>query len=177
MGITSSTFDAVRFEQSARDGPKAPVWFLDNFQVEAAGEPLIFATALGNDEILHVTGLKFSLADTIASTVTDGTMMGLCYRKILGVDALSNGVILQRVQSNEVVFAVALRTFGDFLAVGGMVEGAMGDGTETYISIVVTFPEPIILSGQNRDSLTLTIADDLSGLDVFTCSALGKLQL
>lgn len=177
MSITSSTFDAVRFEQAAKDGPKAPIWFLDNLQVEQSGEPLIFTTALGNDEILHVTGLKFSLADTIASTVTDGTMLGLCYRKLLGLDALTNGVILQRTQAREITFAAALRTIGDFLAAGGMIEDAMGDGTETYISIVVTFPEPIILSGQNQDSLTLTIADDLSGLDLFTCSALGKLQL
>ena len=89
---------------------------------------------------------------------------------------MSNGIVFQRVQNDEVLFSVVLKQLSDFLEAGSTITNAISDGTNTFISVELDFFEPIVLEGGAGNSLSLTISDDLSGLLQFTAVARGALE-
>ena len=66
---------------------------------------------------------------------------------------------------------------GDFLATGSNMINISGNATNTGLTLVVEFPEPIILKGGgNQNFLSFTINDDLTNLTRFTAAARGALE-
>ncbi len=128
------------------------------------------------DEVFCVTELRIAIADVLAGTVTDGTMEGLAYDKLLALASLANGILFSRVAKGKIVFSVPIKQLGDFLATGSDMVNHISDGTNTFITLLVKFPEPIVLDGSRGDFLSFTINDDLSGLLLFTAAARGVIK-
>lgn len=157
-----------------RSGGTKPTIKFDSLQWEKSGSPIEFRVNKSPGLDYYVHALRFSFADNIAGTVASGTMPGLAYNQILGLAALSNGITFRRVQESVVNFSATLKQLSDFLRIGSVVSNAVSDGTNTFVSVDVPFFEPIILQGPpSSNYLSLSIADDLSGLLLFNAIARG----
>lgn len=178
LGLTTQLVDgfSIRLE---RIGGTKPTMTFDDIQLEQTGDPAVFkATTPQGGGRFHITEIRIAIADNITGLVTNGTMHGLAYDALLGVSALSNGIIFRRVQGGKTLFSVTIKQLGDFLATGSNIVNAISDGTNTFITLLVEFPEPIILDGGETDNfLSFTINDDLSGLLIFTAASRGALEI
>lgn len=160
-----------------RTGGAKPTFKLDDLQWENLGDPLVYTARAPGNERFHVTELRIAIADDVTAVVTNGTALGLAFDALLGVAALTNGISFQRVQDGEVAFAVNIKQLGDFLATGSNIVNSISDGTNTFITLLIEFPEPIILNPGLGSALTFTINDNLSGLSQFTAAARGAAEV
>lgn len=179
MGIEASTIvDAFRITIAAKSGA-GPTFYLDRLQVEETGTPITFVATRDGDVTFHVDEIRIAIADALdTSTLTDPSMPELSFNKMLGVSQLANGITFRRVQDGDVQFSATFRQLGDFLATGSNLINVIGDGTNTFITLLIEFPEPIILTGSiSQNFLAFTISDDLSGLLQFTAAARGAVVM
>lgn len=165
-----------------RSGGAKPTFKLDDLQMEGSGTPLVFSATTPLGTVFYVTEIRVELADDVTgiitgSTTTYPTMTGLAYDALLGVSALTNGVLFQSVQNGKVIFSITLKQLGDFFGVGLIPDSAISDGTNTFISMRIEFPQPIRLDGTKGDSLSFTISDNLSGLLEFKARVRGALEV
>ena len=160
-----------------RVGGAKPTFKLDDLQWENLGAPLVYTARAPGNKRFHVTELRIAIADDVTAVVTNGTALGLAFNALLGVSALTNGISFQREQDDKIVFAVNIKQLGDFLSTGSNIVNAISDGTNTFITLLIEFPEPIILNPGLGSALTFTINDDLSGLSQFTAAARGAVEI
>ncbi len=161
-----------------RSGGAKPAMTFDDITLQQTGGAAIFKATTPPGTRFHITELRIAFADALAATLLNGTMHGLAYDKLLAVSALTNGILFRRVENGETLFAVPIKQLGDFLATGSNIVNAISDGTNTFITLLVEFPEPIVLKGGAFENfLSFTIADDLSGLLQFTAAARGALEI
>lgn len=185
LGVETETVDEFHIVVS-RIGSTKPTLDLDDIQFEKAGGSVTYTVVspigpqLPDGTRYHIDSIRLSLSDVLASTVTNGTMRGLAFDQILGVAALTNGIVFQRTQDGIIEFSITLKQLSDFMASGADIVNEMSDGTNTFICIDVPFPKPIILEqgkGTSVNSLTFTISDDLSGLTSFVAVARGATEI
>jgi hypothetical protein len=162
-----------------RSGGVKPTIKFDDFHIQGTGGvvPAVFYSRTPLGSIFHVQEIRAQIADALTGAVTDGTMPGLGYSKILALSALTNGIVVNRVQDGVVKDSFVLRQLGDFLTAGGEIETAISDGTNTMITVNIKFPEPIVMNGNPNSYISITINDDLSGLLQFTASARGAIEI
>jgi len=102
--------------------------------------------------------------DNIAGTLADGTMPGLAYDALLGA-SLNTGLVYQRIHNGVIVASSQIKTLGDWLSLPETeIKVHVSDGTNTFISLVGDFTEPVILKSEDDDELRITVSEDLSGL-------------
>ncbi len=176
LGLSTQTINGLTISLSRSGGAK-PTFKLDDLQLEASGTPAIFKATTPAGTRFHISELRIAIADNVASTVASGTMHGLAYNALLGVSALSNGIIFQRVEDGKTLFSISIKQLGDLLSTGSDIVNAISDGTNTFLTLLVKFPEAIVLKGGNNDFLSFTINDNLSGLLQFTAAARGAIEV
>ena len=179
LTLSTQTIDEVDLTLSRAGGPK-PTFRIDSFQLEFASvssTPITFKSSTPVGTRYHIDQIRVSIVDALSGVVTNGTMHGLSYDKILNVSKLTNGIIFSRVQGGETLFSLNLKQLGDFLSSGSNIINAISDGINTCIILQIDFPEPIILEGGADSFLSFTINDDLSGLLNFTALARGGLEI
>lgn len=178
LGIeAATTVDAFRIELTSKEGAKSPLVYFDRIQLEAAGGSETFQFTLEKNERFHIEELVFSYADVLAGTVSNGTMTGIAYDKILALSALPNGFTILRSKAGKTLFAVNIQSLGDHISAGAILENQMSDGTNTFVTLKTKFIRPLILTGQVGDNITITINDDMSGLLHFRAAARGGLEI
>lgn len=179
LDIEATTIvDAFRIRIVSKEGAKSPLFYIDKFQIEQTGTPITFVATTPVNTTFHITEIRLALADDVTSTVANGTMEGLSFDKILGVAKLANGITFRRIENRQVNFSVTFVQLGDFLATGSNLINHISDGTNTFITLLIEFPEPIILTGNPAENfLAFTISDDLSGLLRFTAAARGAVEI
>ncbi len=160
-----------------RNGGQRPTIKFDDFQWEEIGEILEYKVAPRLGELFHVTEIRIAMADDEAGTLTDATMPRLSFNQLLSVTVLSQGIVFKRVKAGETLFSVTIKQLGDFLATGSNLINVISDGTNTFLTLLVTFPEAIILDGDTGDFLSFTISDNLSSLLQFTAAARGAIEI
>jgi len=176
FGIATDTVDEMDMS-IVRTGGAKPTFRVDAWQIENTGEPAVFKATTPLGTRFHITELRIALADNVTGVVTNGTMAGLAYDALLGESTLSNGILFRRVEKEETVFAVSIRQLGDFLSTGSNIVNSISDGANTFITLLIEFPEPIVLEGGEDSFLSFTINDNLSGLLQFTAAARGALEI
>lgn len=183
FNFPSVTIDGFTIRITRQGGTK-PTMSFDDLTLQATGSPLVYKATTPLGTRFHITELRLFLADnetgivTVAGATENHSMVNLGYNKLLSVAALSNGIVFSRVENTETLFSVTIRQLGDFLATGSQLTNVISDGTNTAFSLVVTFPEPIILlGGGDKNFLSFTINDDLSSLLVFTAAARGAIEI
>ena len=177
MGLTvATTVDAFRIQIAAKGG-QSPIFYLDVIKVQQTGEPIIYSLPVDNEDRFHIEELTFAMADNVTSIVADGTMPGLSYNAVLGLGELTNGFTIRRVKGGKNTFNAPMRNIGDFLALGAVIHNNISDGTNTFITLKVSFAHPLVIRGDRDDALEIQINDDMSGLLRFTGVAKGFVEI
>ena len=179
MDLTGETLDALRVQIISEEG-KSPKFYLDDIQFQGITGEVDAGLFKIEPELgtwYHVEKITIALADAYAGTVSDGTMAGLAYDQLLGVTALSSGILYQRIQDGEIEFTVVIKQLSDLIQIpGAILKNTISDGTNTFITIDVDYSEPIILKPENKDILAITINDNLSDLIFLRMYLTGKLE-
>lgn len=176
LGLTSQSLDGMTLTMARSGGTKPTVKF-DDIQFEASGNPAVFKVITPVGTRFHITELRIRIEDAISAVLTDGSMPNIDPSAILGVSSLTNGIVFSRVQTGKTLFSVSIKNLGDFFATGSNAINVTGDATNTGLTLLVEFPEPIVLEGKVDDFLSFTINDNLSGLTRFTAAARGAVEI
>ena len=172
MNLTTANFDSFRVNYAAKAGQSAE-FYLDDINLQAAGTNIIeYRVAPRTAKILRVHGVRITLADNISVALANGTTVGLSQDKILGINELSNGIILQWVKNGEVINNHILHNMRDFLHNGYDIRAAIDDGTNSSVTLQFDFPYPVALRPKTEDYLSLVIRDNMSGLLSFKAIAI-----
>ena len=124
----------------------------------------------------HIRELIFAYADTVTSTLSDGTMPSIAYDAILGVASLPIGFLINRSKAGKSLFSATVKTIGAHISAGAKMDIPIDKGGKTFLILRAVFEDPLILSGDTDDTLTIQINDNMSGLLQFTASARGNLE-
>jgi len=173
-GLATSTIaDAFRLEIVSKEG-KAPKMYFDDIQIEETGTPVKFSVEALKGTWLHVSGFQVIIADAIASTLADATMPNLAYDQILG-ETLTAGIAYKRINNDVIENSATIFSISDLMSFSNAkIAGSGSDGTNTWVAITITFGDSIVLKGEDYDELSLSVADDLTGLLKFRVGAICK---
>ncbi len=182
MGIASDTVDGFTIT-IARDGGARPTMTFDDIQIEQIGAPAVFKVTTAKDTRYHIDSVRYTLIDGLTgkTSVTDGTqtatLPNLPYDKLMGINALTNGVVFQRVNRGVTAFSLNLKNIGDFLRTGADIVNLVSDGTTGYLNLEVKFREPILIEGDENSFMSLTISENLSDLTSFRAITRGVIEI
>lgn len=185
LGLTTELTNGIRIRVIRLGGSK-PAFTLDDIRLEISGMPLVYDITVDNNEKFHITELVFAYADAVDSTLIvdestntlapKATMPALSFNSILGVAALPVGFTIIRRKSGITLFTATIKTLGQHISAGAIPDVPWYDGTNTFLILRVLFTDPLILTGDTDDTLTITINDNMSGLLQFTASARGSIE-
>jgi hypothetical protein len=176
MLLETSSIDAFRIEQIAKSG-KAPLYYIDDFQIEETGQSYAFIIEPDPEEILYVSTLRFTFEDALNTTLASNSMPNLSLNKLLNVSSLDNGINIQRRKDGVIQFSASFSDLSDFLSSGFDIAGLACDGTNTIMALEVNFKAPAKLDSRDKDNITITISDDLSGLTSLKAFSLGASRI
>lgn len=184
LGLSIQTVDEMIL-LITRSGGAKPTVDLDDIQFEKAGGSLVYKATTPLGTRFHINEIRIALADnitgitTVAGNTETATVPNLGFDDFMGITSpLTNGIVFTSVQAGKTLFSVTINQLGDFLATGSNIVNHISDGTNTFITILVEFPVPIVLQGgESENFLSFTISDDLSVLLQFTAAARGALEI
>ena len=163
FGAATSTVNELVIRTRDIGGGPPPDYFLDVIQLEETGTPIIYEIK-PEAQYGFIDTLGWVIANSVPSTVTNGTLLGLAYDNLLGV-TLTNGVTVQSIRNGEEKFSANIKNLGDVLQSPGQeIVSHMSDGTNTFIKMEIQFKEMLPFNKATDDSFRIIIADDLSGL-------------
>lgn len=182
MGLTTQLVDGFTIILNRTGGTK-PTMIFDDIQLEETGATAIFKASTPVETVFHISSIRLSIVDnisgitTVAGATENATLPGLSYDQILGLAKLNVGIGYQLVQDGKIQSSLTLKQLGDFTAAGFNIIDVISDGTNTCLTLELTFPKPIILKGNgDENSLFFSINDNLSGLVALSAIARGALE-
>jgi len=178
LGISVTNFDVIRMSLTDKQGGpgKAPKFYIDDMQIEQTGTPSEFKTSTPEGKKYFIKIIRLHLVDALNTTLSDNSMPALSYNKLLGVTALTNGILLQRTHKGVVTFSVPLRQLSDFLNIGFSIKDTYSDGTNSGLVLEIEFPDSLVVMGGENSFLSFGVSDNLSGLVSFRAVARGIIE-
>ncbi len=173
MSLESATIDALRVEIVSKSG-SGPLFYIDDMQVEQTGDSATFKVEAPAGKLFLVENISFSFVDALDTALLNNSMYNLSYDKILGEAALATGIVFQRSRKGVILFSASIKTIGDSIKFGATLKNVISDGTNTCITLETVFGEPLMIDPRSKDSISIILSDDLSGLISFTSIAKGK---
>lgn len=111
--------------------------FDDDLQLQVAtgsSGPQTYTVAPTADQILRVYGVSWTIVDAYIPATSAGSSLGLPYNKFGALTALTNGVLVRRIQDEGVLFTNVVHTHADIISgPGGRIEEMWDDGTNVYL--------------------------------------------
>jgi hypothetical protein len=160
FGIDTETVDEMEIVINRSGGTKPTVYF-DVMQIEQTGTPAVFKVT-ANGEAARVIDFQITMADAITEANAKD------YNSLLGLTALTNGIGVRVVSKGKTVFTGSFSRLIDFLQIPDMTSEFGSDGTNTWLVMKLNFRDyPVLLERGDVDEISLTVADDLSGLLYF----------
>lgn len=183
LGLSDQNFNSMRLCITRSGGTKPTIKF-DDFQWENTGTPITFSLNVDKGDRFHIRELVFAYRDNIdsISTVTGATEnvtnSALDTNAILGLSALTNGFVITRSKGGETIFSANIKTLGGHISAGAKPDVLLTapDGSSTFVVLRAIFPDPLILTGEPDDTLTIQINDSMSDLLQFTVAGRGSLE-
>ncbi len=184
FGPTSNLANGLRIIVIRAGGTK-PAFTFDNIRLEFSGSPLEYSLSVNKGTRFHIHELVFTYKDGLSGgfiTVADGTEQATAQLldpdTILGLAALTNGFVITRAKAGKTLFSATIKNLGAHIGAGARVTELLTapDGSSTMVVLRVIFPDPLILTGDSNDTLTITINDNMSTLETFTCAGRGSLE-
>lgn len=176
FGLSTQDVNSMRIIITRIGGTKPTIKF-DDLQWESKGNSITYTATTSPGTRFHITEIRIRIEDAISAVLTDGSMPNIDPSAILGVPSLTNGIIFGSVKKGQAIFSVTLKNLGDFFATGSNMINLTGDATNTGLTLVVFFPEPLILDGDPNSFLSFTINDTMTNLTRFTAAARGALEV
>ena len=186
MSLIGETIDALRITTIDLGGGSAPDYYLDEIEIQETptGDAIsstIFSIEPDIETWMHIDSFTFFFADDDFSTIlADSTMPNIPYDSLLGIGPLSNGLVYNRFNEDEIIVTETINQFSDLIRLPSTVVSGYG-GTKTpggsWVSVVSPVAEPIILKPENKDKIRWVVSEDLSGLDLLYISAKTKLEI
>ncbi len=170
----STTLDAVQFHTIDTGPGAAPDYYLDTVRFENTGSPQIYRVRPGMGTWFHVNRIRVTIADDWVSTLADNSLPEISYDSILGVSALTAGLLYQRIQDGEPEFTFPAKQVSDWMQMPGCtMDVAIGDASNTLITLEIPFEVSEILKAEKDDELRVTVQDNVSGLLMLRMVAAG----
>jgi hypothetical protein len=173
MNLENSSVDSFRIEVTSTQASK-PVWYMDVLALEGAAgsQPQKFSIKANNSSRFYAKSLLVEIANNISTTLADNSMYNLDYTSFLG-ESMTLGLQFSVTSNNELLRTYIVKDLGDMMGRGFLIKNAISNGTNTYLTLQLDLPEPIILDSQFIDEISITVNDDLSGLSKFRTTAIG----
>jgi hypothetical protein len=178
MGIESSSIDAFRFQNEAREGGKSPKFYIDEIDLQQSGTPIDFEVKPDEGTWLYVKAFQTLYVDAITADNADSTMMQLSYDKILDMTPTA-GYVFKQYSKGVSVLEARITNLMDLLGQPySEITNAVSDGTNTMITITNKFPAglEVLLKAEELDRLVFTIEDNFSELLFFRISLHGFVE-
>jgi len=184
MGLKEATINSFRITTTSSTGTFQD-FFLDDIQIEEKSgvsdiSSAFFSIQPPNETWLYISSFTFFFADNnYAPVLSNGLMTGIPYDSILGVSSLTGGLIYNRYQNGEIIVTERIRQLSSLFRMPSTVISGYGiskDYAGSWVSIFSPVAEPIILKAEEKDKITWTISEDLSGLSIFNISAVCKME-
>ena len=180
MGLTSTAIDAILFENAGRDGPKSPVYHLDEIRLEASGTPIDFEVKPDDGTWFHVKAFKTTFVDVHDDERANATLPNLAYDQILGMTP-TEGYSYKRYSKGNAdpEFEARIINLMDLLGFPySQIVNAVSDGTNTMLTVESTYPTGVefTLKSEDADKLVFSIEDDFSQLLFFRISVQGYVE-
>ncbi len=175
MGLTDETISAFRMQQESKEG-KAPKFYMDTLAIQETGGGIEFRVTHDPATRYCVNEFVITITDVLSGTLANGAgIIPIDPYAILGIPTLSNGINIRSVIGGETDFSGNFESISDFEAIGFRLENPQSNGTNTSIQLIQSFPDPLIINGApSQNFLSITIADNLSGLTRFTAILRGS---
>ena len=165
LGLTAGTVDAFRVEQEVKNG-KAPLYYIDNFQVEETGNQICFRYQPLTNEIFHVTRVAiFVVRDATTSLQIQA------YDKYFGDAALGNGTVVNIQSRGETVVTGNQQTIESFLTLPQSQIIVGGDNVNSWMKISNDIQFDLV--GTDQDFVEWRVQDNLTGLAVYNVWVFG----
>jgi hypothetical protein len=175
LGVNSSCIDELVVKNIDIGGGQPINFYMDCIQWENTGSPAEFSLELTSGTVYEVDTISIFLVDNVPSTVTNGTIPGLAYNKMLGLCALPNGINIANTANGFTTFNNTINQLGDLFQLPPVETISSGsDGTNTWIKLTFNFPKPLKYFHKKQDNLIFTINDNLSGLLQFRVALIGE---
>ena len=175
MGLSSSSIDALRISQAAKECGKSPTFYIDLLRIEKTGAPIIFTVKPNISCWYHIKSYQTLFADVVTADNADSTMLQLSYNKILDMTP-TEGYVYSRYRHGKLIPGTSwqITNLADFLSIpNSTITNAVSDGTNTMITISGEQPDNLILKSEFEDEIRITIRDDFSALLLFRASIMG----
>ena len=172
FGINNEIVDELVIKTISTSGV-APNYYLDTIQIEEIGGKIYTGTPPTFYKFL-MSCILIQMTGPLAGTLADGTMPGISYNKLLNVSSLPSGLVLNITRFGEASFSATLNNLADITLIGGSIDSLISDGTNTSMVVKIDFESPVAMQKKYKDSLTLSISDDLSSLISLKTVLIGK---
>lgn len=175
MGLTTATFDAVRFQVTGRGGAILDIddiVLLDPTGGSSIGTTTYTLTPEKGKQLL-IDGFILNMADAYSATVSNATMPSLRYDGFLGMPTLSAGMLYRVIDNvDRVTFTALFKQLMDLLQFGHADFQGMGsDGVNSWFSLYIGLNAPITLNDDEKDKIEIILSDDFTPLLWFRWSA------
>ena len=178
MGLSTSTIDAFRIENEAREGGKSPEFYIDEWYLQASGTPIDFEVVPDKGTWFHVKAFMTTFVDAYDPDEVI-TMPDLSYEKILGMTP-TTGFIYKRYSegNSDPITQARITSLMDMRSFPYTTTEAISDGTNTMLNISNTYPTGMAytLKSEDLDKLVFTIEDDFSDLLYFRICVQGYVE-
>ena len=165
-------------------GLAKPIFDLDDITLTAAagGGPLgptMYTIEPTTDTPFKVNKISVFMGPLLADTTwASGTMPAIPYNSFFQVAALTFGITIIARRRGEIIFQGIFKQFSDFVRLPNVFLDSYGadatDGTNAWFKLTQDFePSPIVLLPEYEDKISVTINDNLTGLDTFNMAARG----
>ena len=168
FGAGTVNVDEVVIKTVDIGGGAAPNYYLDVLQFEETGGDT-FSINIPKNSRYYITELTIIMADTTTDTAST-------WNKLLGLTALTNGINFTLINSGETIFNGNFHQHVDFLSFPGLRADYEGNGTNAHVQYSAKFDYPAVVNSRTKDTFTMTISDNLSGLLYFRVLARGYLE-
>lgn len=179
FGLSNQLIDGMTLTIT-RSGGAPPTIKFDNMQWEEEGDPATFKSTTPIGTLYHIAEIRVRLTANIDTTLVNASVPNYDLDSILGITALTNGIIFTRTEFGDVKFSLNLKTLDDFFATGFNLINNVGNATKSGFTLTSVFPstQPLMIEGGGDDNfLSFTINDDLSSLARFTAVTRGGIEI
>lgn len=141
-----------------------------NMNVDGGGTPKVFSYSPGSTSVVAITQLTIILKDDGTTSFTNfGAISGLANGILIEANVVSNNTTITNIKDNaDLASRYTFSQFGNsgVLSILG-ISTPQGFGSSNNVFVgSLKLAEPLVLDGSFSDSITATVRDNLSSIDI-----------
>jgi hypothetical protein len=180
LGIESSSIDAFRIENEAREGGLSPVFYIDEWYLQETGAAIVYTVEPDKGTWLHIRAFQTLFVDAYNADNADSTMPHLSYNKILDMTPNVGYVYREyRGGRDTPLNEDRITSLMDLLSYPySRISNNFSDGTNTLVTVENIYPAEVdlILKSEDLDRITFTIEDNFGELLYFRIGVMGYVE-